>query len=326
MKKILPIEKNRLADVTECWTFEKLSIIQASPFSEDWLASHLNIIMHSDYSVSFGDSYYKYSPSYFDDILRAKIINYFQDQNVLDIIISNIDQERYVKYFRWLIYGYDSDTNMFFVLLEKSMGGLNNISFNEAVKRFNTFLKEFGKEDLPSGKENTRLEAAKSFQFPFVTYEINKSYSTDNCPYSALIKIDREIWGNKLIITDCNDENFDGAEVLYDGIACLYGLKNHLTAYITGIDVTNLSSLSKSIKKLHEHRCLLLLSLNYIRKKWNIENDSINNCIKAYGTCCNNVRFWCNMALKYEVTAKTRLLQKIYDCIDSEAEQEKNFS
>ena len=114
------------------------------------------------------------------------------------------------------------------------------------------------------GKENTRLEAAKSFQFPFVTYEINKSYSTDNCPYSALIKIDREIWGNKLIITDCNDENFDGAEGLYDGIACLYGLKNHLTAYITGIDVTNLSSLSKSIKKLHEHRCLLLLSLSLI--------------------------------------------------------------
>ena len=40
MKKTLPIVLENAAIVTECWTFEKLAIIQTSPLAEDWLASH----------------------------------------------------------------------------------------------------------------------------------------------------------------------------------------------------------------------------------------------------------------------------------------------
>ncbi|MCI8331586.1 MAG: hypothetical protein HFE78_02000 [Clostridiales bacterium] len=89
MKKELPIERNNLIDSTECWTFEKLAIIQASPYAEAWLASHLNVFMNYDYTVSFGESYY---------------------------------------------------------------------------------------------------------QYPFIAYHLNKNYSTDTCAYTALTKIDREIW------------------------------------------------------------------------------------------------------------------------------------
>lgn len=286
MKKLLSIEQKHLVDVTECWTFEKLSIIQASPFSEDWLASHLNIIMHSDYSVSFGDSYYKYSPAYFDDILHAKVIDYFQNQNVLDVIIDNINQGRYVKFFRWLIYGYNTEEKIVYILLEKNAPWENIITFNEVEGRFRGFIKEFGKEDLSSKDINVRLDAAKHFQYPFVTYAIRKDYSADNCPYSALTKIDREIWGNRLQITEWDDTNPENVTMAYDGLACLQGLKKQVFAYMMG-DTINISRLSKTIKKLHEHRCLLLLSLNYIRKKWKIEGEVSNECIKTYRNCCD---------------------------------------
>lgn len=323
MKKLLSIEQKHLVDVTECWTFEKLSIIQASPFSEDWLASHLNIIMHSDYSVSFGDSYYKYSPAYFDDILHAQVIDYFQNQNVLEIIIDNINQGRYVKFFRWLIYGYNTDEKIVYVLLEKNAPWENKVTFNEVEGRFREFIKEFGKEDLSSKDINVRLDASKHFQYPFVTYAVRKDYSAGNCPYSALTKIDREIWGNRLQITGWDDVNSENVTTVYDGLACLQGLKEQLFAYMTG-DTANVSGLGKTIKKLHEHRCLLLLSLNYIRKKWMIVGDAIDECIKTYSACCNTVEQWFLLALKHEVTTETRLLQKIYNAIDEQIEQEKN--
>ncbi|MCI8589159.1 MAG: hypothetical protein HFE77_00355 [Clostridiales bacterium] len=323
MKKLLSIEYKHLVDVTECWTLEKLSIIQASPFSEDWLASHLNIIMHSDYSVSFGDSYYKYSPAYFDDILHAKVIDYFQNQNVLDIIIDNINQGRYVKFFRWLIYGYNIDEKIVYVLFEKTTPEENIITFDEVETRFRGFIKEFGKEDLSNRDINARLYVAKHFQYPFVTYAIRKDYSVDNCPYSALTKIDREIWGNRLQITGWDDTNPEKVTMVYDGIACLQGLKKQVFAYTMG-DTANVSRLAQTIKKLHEHRCLLLLSLNYIRKKWKIELDSCDECIKTYSACCNIVERWCLLALKYEAISEPRLLQKIHDAIDKQLEQEKH--
>ena len=43
MKKTLPIVLENAAIVTECWTFEKLAIIQTSPLAEDWLASHFRL-------------------------------------------------------------------------------------------------------------------------------------------------------------------------------------------------------------------------------------------------------------------------------------------
>lgn len=40
----LPIEL-KTAVITECWTFEKLAVIQSSPLADDWLASHLSLYM-----------------------------------------------------------------------------------------------------------------------------------------------------------------------------------------------------------------------------------------------------------------------------------------
>ena len=55
----LPIEL-KTAVITECWTFEKLAVIQSSPLADDWLASHLSLYMDAEFSCYFGDgeSYY----------------------------------------------------------------------------------------------------------------------------------------------------------------------------------------------------------------------------------------------------------------------------
>jgi len=325
VKKTLPIERTNLIDSTECWTFEKLAIIQASPYAEDWLASHLNVFMDYDYVVSFGESYYKYPPSYYDDILTANRIDLFHVTEAVDTIKEHINQNRYVKYFRWLIFGYDDEQEHFFILMEKSKRQSYKLSYSDAEKALPKYQNEFGQEDTAEfGKEINRLHVSKVYQYPFIAYSINNNYTTDNCAYTALIKIDREIWGNKMAVCDSHGDYLNNIAIFYDGLACLWGLDKLVTLYLKNSENPERMHLARTIKKLHEHRCLLLTSLQYVQKKWNIDTPGIHQCIKTYRTCCNRFSKWSKIAIKYELTHEKQLLYTIAEKIDSAYMQEKD--
>ena len=73
----LPIEL-KTAVITECWTFEKLAVIQSSPLADDWLASHLSLYMDAEFSCYFGDGESYYDPAYYRDILRIEELPLFR--------------------------------------------------------------------------------------------------------------------------------------------------------------------------------------------------------------------------------------------------------
>lgn len=93
----LPIEL-KTAVITECWTFEKLAVIQSSPLADDWLASHLSLYMDAEFSCYFGDGESYYDPAYYRDILRIEELPLFplSEEETLSLIRQNLREGRYV--------------------------------------------------------------------------------------------------------------------------------------------------------------------------------------------------------------------------------------
>ena len=60
-----------IVTVTECWTFNRLTIIGNSPYYIDWIASHYNLY-NSVYNFHFGDVS-MHPPSYQEEILQKPI-------------------------------------------------------------------------------------------------------------------------------------------------------------------------------------------------------------------------------------------------------------
>lgn len=89
-----------VAIVTECWLYNRLAIIQASRYAEDWIASHYNLYMAPDGNFLFGDMEIDL-PSYHDEILQRRQIRLcsLSKENIVDTLRNNIQNNRYIVMF-----------------------------------------------------------------------------------------------------------------------------------------------------------------------------------------------------------------------------------
>ncbi|MDD2362494.1 MAG: hypothetical protein PHH84_05995 [Oscillospiraceae bacterium] len=337
MKKELPIIIEDAVVVSECWTFEKLAIIQTSKHAEAWLASHFRLYMDNCFCAYFGEWSTHYRPSYYDDILHAKIINIFEvkQEDIVSIIKQNIDNGNYVllginmniqninqpRFHEVLIYGYNDVKQSFNVpIMNNRIFTKGEISYQYIEKSF-PLLIEYYKTN-----PNFRIDMSIKYQYPFISYSLKDDYSTDQCVYMALDKIQEEFYGKQVTISTLSEtmSTYD-APVYYTGLGCMNGLEKVICMYIENKYFTdNFYSLTSILKKMHEHRNMILLSMNYIYKKWEINDLRILEDIQIYETCCERFNKWYLMSLKCEQTSDKLLLYRMLADVNTAYAQERN--
>ncbi len=333
MIKKLPIEIKNVKIMSECWTFNKVAIIQTSKYADAWLASHFNLLIDSSNSIYFGEWLRQYSSMYYDDILSINCIDFksMREVEIIEVIKHYIDNGNYVSIIsNWdlqnkeipsfheiLIYGYNDEEKVFYApLMENRIFRETEVSFSH-INKWLVPTKEYLKN---LGQTFYTME----YQHPMAIYTLKDNYVTDSCAYMALRKIDYESWGVQLTRSILSEYmTVYDAPKHFTGIACLTGLRDILYSLQNNIPLpAHFMGLTNTIRKLYEHRGLLLLSMKYIINAWDIKNDIAVSCIDAYDLCYKNIEKWLSMSLKYEQTQDESILNRIHGEIFSEFSSE----
>lgn len=322
MRKELPIMMNPMVE-SECSVFEKLAIIQTSPHGEAWLASHLRLFYDSNYGdCRFGEWNALYPPEYYEDILQIEEVPVLQDppDRIVDIIKHCIDDGFYAlvelnwsrdaaepAYHEALFYGYDDDRQLLFTPAVQERHWKEDLwSYEQVQASYRQFL------DYLAEHPDHRLYYSTHYQYPFSKIKMRDTYSPGRAAYMAMENIVNEVWGKKIDIQD-----FDAGQAVlsnnrfYRGLACLMGAKDKLDHLIETQEPDSFPT--STFVRLYEHRALLLLSLNYICKAWEVAEEAVSAYIARYRRCCERAQKWYLLLLKYEATRDIQILQRVRD-------------
>lgn len=323
MKKTLPIVLENAAIVTECWTFEKLAIIQTSPLAEDWLASHFRLYIDPCFCAHFGETSDLHRPMYYDDILHSRQLDYqcFTPETIVGAVKEQIEEGRYVSlYSDWslgrgeprfhelLFYGYDDEQRALLAPV------LRNRKFCPVWIPYAYMESTFPlvlnclKADPPREQH-----MAVHYQGLMTTYSLRSDYPTDSCVYMAMDKIYMEFCGTLSSVSIIGDYlSTNDAPVYYTGSGCMKALEQILLWEIQGKPFADcFSGITMVLKTMHEHRKLLLLSMKYVQKTWALPDSCVGAEIRDYQSCCEQFQIWYCLGLKYEQTADKRILQQM---------------
>lgn len=322
----LPIELNT-AVITECWTFEKLAVIQTSPLGEDWLATHLSLYMDSTFSCYFGDGESPYDLSYYEDILCMEEIPLYplSEEETLDLIRQNLREGRYIMvmlyqgkngqdgrgdYHEALLYGYDDEKKHFFT------PALQATKLVERELPFETVLQSLVRLKAHMIRiPEDRFIWSRDYQHPLSSIRIRNDY-VPNQVYCAMKKIVPEVWGKTVAVTELDKHmRLYGEKTVYKGLGCLYGLRKALQRRLNGEALPpEFRGFSRNLKKMLEHRQNLLHTMRYVMDRWNIRDEEMGAHVRDYNACCERTEKWMNIAIKAEMTGRTDL----YACIAEE--------
>ncbi|GEM_PF-2826525 len=315
----LPLEIEKVAVVTECWLFNRLAVIQASRYAEDWIASHYNLFMSPEGNFMFGDMEIDL-PSYHDEILQRNQIRLctLSKENIVDTLRDNIRNTRYIvmfikvnekRYHEVLLYGFNDEAQAFETV------GLSQYRFGAAQIPY-TYMEETI-EDIKRHLyyEYESIDISSRFQFYVTAFSIQPKYVTDGCVFGAYEKIRHEVCGKIIQSQTVSRYNDSAAEsqTLYTGIACLRGLEELLNTELHHGEFHSVfRGLVNNAHAIYEHRSMLYQSMQYICKKWNIDlQNQAYPSMNEYRACCERTQKWMNMTIKYEQTKDPEPLRSI---------------
>lgn len=317
----LAIDTENVDCVTDCWIYNRLIIIKTSPFYNDWIVSHYNLYCKSfDYEFSYGDISLT-EPNYHDDILERKQLNIFKlkPENIVDKIIKYLQEGYYINIFiksekeerfhEVVIYGYDRITECFLAVR------LENRKFDKCKLSFSHIS-----ETLPEVQNNfysnsgKGINLAMNFQYPATLFRLKETYSNNNCAFEAYKKLRREILGNDITIstvTGFSKSNF--TYKYYTGIGCLNMLYLLVQQVLEGTnEELTAHKVVRAVKKLTEHRKIIIKTMKYVYDKWKICMDKkVLECIEKYESCYKQVEKWLVLAMRYEQTKNKNCLNII---------------
>lgn len=323
MKKELPIviEGNKI--VSECWTFAKMAIIQTSKYANDWLSCHLNLYMDAIGNPFFGEHTNRYSASYYEDILESHITNIYSisKDEIINFLKMKINAQEYIllqtnwnmnvedtpSFHEVLIYGYDDDRKVFLSpMIRNKIFTACEIPYQH-IEKFHPLM-----IDYFSHATVGRLWFSIHYQYPLITYSLKNTYTTDQCVYMAVNKIDQEMWGKQVTASVIGDMDVYDAPVYYTGIGCLCGLEKTIVSFIKQRPMAkDYIGLPNTFKKMSEHRFLLLHAMRYIQNKWDVSCPQTMQSIQDYSLCCERFLQWQRMAVKYYLRTDDTILYRI---------------
>lgn len=329
----LAIDTENVDCVTDCWIYNRLIIIKTSPFYNDWIISHYNLYCKEfDYEFSYGDIRLT-EPNYHDDILERKQINVFKlkPENVVDKIINYLQEGYYVNIFiksekeerfhEVVIYGYDRAKECFLaVQLENRKFGKCEVSFSHFSETLPE-VKNFFRSNNIKG-----MQLALDFQYPATLFRLKETYSNNNCAFEAYKKLKTEILGYDITISTVtlfSQSNF--TYKYYTGIGCLNMLHLLVQQVLEGInEKPTAHKVTRAVKKLVEHRKILIKTMQYVYDQWNIcMDEKVLECIEKYKACYKQVERWLVLAMRYEQTKDKKCLNIILNEIPDLFENER---
>lgn len=309
--KVLKIKKKPFI-TSECWSFYRLAILQTSIYADAWLSSHMDIFfIENQFCAVFGDySGRNYGIDYFNDILKYEKIemkNYsyiefcnmlFCEINsnnyvVLDLNFSYLscDREDKFKLHENLIYGYDKQKEIFYSFTLKSNGEFVDVElgFDEVYKSYNSIYRYY--RDVENGRQ--RIDRMYN-NYGITRIKICETYDDTKDSHLFIEKIKRELNGSfvvkKYYTLDKDNILEEVDNGIYTGTACLMGLKKKMKQIANvGLDKTiDLKHYINSLKKLDEHRKILLNSMNWFYNKNALnypERNHLKTIINEYEQC-----------------------------------------
>ena len=217
--------------------------------------------------------------------------------------------KKFEYYHEVVIYGFDNDTNEFLVV------GLRNRVFEKYKMPYE--LLEVTWNDIKKyfmSNSNKGIELSMNYQYPATLFKLNGNFNTENCVVEAYKKLRKELFGKRMIFSTSQKPTFyTEKNIYYSGIECLNAASHMINKELQGEAFANwFRGITSAIKKLYEHRKMILISMNYIYTKWNIcMNDDTLVYINQYTECLKKVEKWVNLALHYELTKNKRDLEVI---------------
>lgn len=329
----LPIELTDIACVTDCWIFNRLIIIKNSIHYNDWIASHYNLFANSIYNFHFGELNIT-DPNYHDDILERKPFNIFKtdEKNVISELSQKVLDGYYInlfiklrkdidKYHEVVIYGFDNATNSFLVV------GLKNQGFEKMDLPYDFLIETWSQiKEYFITKCFRGIELSMNYQHPASLFKLKESYNIENCTVEAYKKLRKELYGSKISISSSQEFlDYKNSSIQYTGIECLcaayFMISEELKKDNLEICIRRIIS---AIKKLYEHRKMILLSMNYIYGKWmKCMNNETIKYLEAYRENCKIFEKWLNLSLHYELTKTRKDLEIILNELPNVYKKEK---
>lgn len=331
----LPICIYNVESVTDCWIYNRLSIIKTSPYYEDWISSHYNLYSTQVLNFHFGNIA-MYSPAYHEEILQRTQIRLFEltCQNLIDNLKEYLKSGFYIIMFiksgpspddihEILIYGFDDIQRHILCVAPKSR------IFTKTTYSY-SYLQDTLKDvkQYFLNHEQLSMDFSLNYQYPITALKLNPSFKPDNCVFEAYRKIQAELRGE---FFDLNKEFHFGKYTkqahIYTGIGCLDAFQKAIENEIAGREFSeNFRGLTSAAKKLQEHRLMMLHSISYVLKHWKsaFQNNS-TEIINQYNTCYLTVEKWSKLCLKYEFTRNINILVNIYQEIPDVFNKEKKY-
>jgi len=248
------------------------------------------------------------------NILKRELFNGYY----IDIMIKPIQNVEWIQ--EVLIYGY-SDFDKVFYAMEFKNHVFKRVDYN--YEYIASILEEVKSHFYENSHKGMSLSCW--YQYPVTLFKINDNYCKDNSVFAAYRKMINELHGGTW---ELNRIKAPGKNMVYSqihkGLSCLDALNDLLHKVLNGeINDEKDHRVVPALKKLHEHRKIMVITMKYVWQKWERAFPArVVDYISSYKECSDVVGKWLNMSLKYELTRNTELIRSIISEIPKVAEKE----
>ena len=331
MKKILPLNYNPFIK-SECWTFFRVSIIQAYPNVLNWFTEHFdNLTMNNEYECDFGEFGKRYNVmKYYDSILQTNehTISDLDEDKLIKFIINNIDNNKYIiieidsqkvyKNFEdsyiaeFLIYGYDDEKNVFYT------PSIYTGSWREEEINIDDFKEGYRVVKNSDKNELFNRVRGRENKFYLLTLSLKNDYSKNLSLSNFYEELKYLSWDSSRHFECIDDDSLDRLAQYYNGIVGVYNCFILMFSDIVNNkynmqDATHTHELPNLINRLIEYNVMFLWKVNLYNDTFNLNIDNkINNDIKKI---IKNIKISLNIAIKYDFNNEVKYIIKINDYI-----------
>jgi len=285
MTKILPI-KVAASIHTECWTYNKLCILELNEYSNILDMSELN--------------YWENTP----DTIINTVENEISNGNYIIVYLMLSVENHFVH--EYVFYGFDSEKQELYTLM------LDGGRFKEKTVSFDWFIAHYKNlYDYHLYKPDNIAWFGSNF-FPITKVKLRNDFNDSICFVESMRRFDEELYGKKIVISNPITSR---EEQYRTGIECINGISLRVKEYIRDrqyIKDVILEKLSfemrRNICKLYEHQCIVNKAMKWICHPFGRED---NRYIQSHWRLCEKMEELSLLSIKFEVTGDWELIYKI---------------
>ncbi|MCI8610501.1 MAG: hypothetical protein HFH11_10140 [Dorea sp.] len=318
MKKTLPIKVNASIQ-TECWTYNKLCILETSPYSDAWISSNFGIYMDPEYLVCLGRINTTFYLNEFSNILEISEMDYWKNtpNTIVGTIEAEIQKGNYLVIYlmlsveehtihEFVFYGFDSEKHELYTLM------LNQGTFKKKTVSYDWFITHYKNlYDYHLYNPDNIAWFGSNF-FPITKIKVRDDFNDSICFVEAMRRFNEELLGKRILISNPITST---EEQYLTGIECINGISLRVKEYIRdqqfikGNTLKKLSfEMQRNVCKLYEHHCVVNKSMKWIMKQVETTDE---HYIQLHWNLCERMKKLAMLSMKFDITGNWDILNKM---------------